>query len=77
MGSQISNIHTLLKFASKRMNSKFQLAELEDFVRDARWAYDRPIQQILEQVDISVEWMNRNYNAIVKWLQREVGTQPT
>lgn len=77
MGSQISNIHTLLKFATKRMNSKFQLSELEEFVRDAHWAYDRPIQQILEQVDISVDWMNRNYKPIVKWLQREAGTQPT
>ncbi|XP_064549574.1 aminopeptidase N [Drosophila montana] len=74
MGSQIANIHTLLKFVTKRMNTKFQLAELEEFVRDAHWAYDRPIQQIVEQVDISVDWMNRNYKSIVKWLQREAGT---
>ncbi|XP_034485827.1 aminopeptidase N [Drosophila innubila] len=71
MGSSISNIHTMLKFATKRMNSKYQLAELEEFVRDAHWVYDRPIQQIVEQVDIRVDWMNRNYKSIVNWLQRE------
>lgn len=73
MGSSINNIHTMLKFATKRMNSKYQLAELEEFVHDAHWVYDRPIQQIVEQVEIRVDWMNRNYNSIVKWLQREAG----
>ncbi|XP_068157458.1 aminopeptidase N [Drosophila tropicalis] len=74
MGSQITNIHTLLKFATKRMNSKYQLAEFEEFLRDAHWDYDRPIQQIVEQVETSVDWMTRNYKSIVKWLQREVGS---
>ncbi|XP_022215617.2 aminopeptidase N [Drosophila obscura] len=71
MGSQISNIHTMLKFATKRMNSKFQLAEFEDFVKDAHWDYDRPIRQIVEQVETSVDWMNRNYKSIVEWLKIE------
>ncbi|ALC47212.1 CG14516 [Drosophila busckii] len=71
MGSQVSNIHTLLRFATKRMNSMFQLSELEEFVRHARWVYDRPIQQILEQVEVNVDWMNRNYKSIVKWLQEQ------
>lgn len=73
MGSQITNIHSMLKFATNRINTKFQLAELEDFVRDANWGYDRPIQQMVEHAYIRVDWMNRNYKTIVKWLQREAG----
>jgi len=71
MGSQISNIHTLFKFATKRFNTKFQLGEFENFVKDAQWDYDRPIQQIVEQIETSVDWMNKNYKSIVTWLQKE------
>lgn len=71
MGSQMSHIHTLFKFATKRFNSKFQLSEFENFVKDARWDYGRPVQQIVEQIETSVDWMNRNYKSIVKWLQNE------
>lgn len=63
----------MLKFATSRINTKFELTELKEFVRDANWGNDRPIQQMVEHAYIRVDWMNRNYKTIVKWLQREAG----
>ncbi|XP_033167366.1 aminopeptidase N isoform X1 [Drosophila mauritiana] len=71
MGSQMSSIHTLFKFATKGFNSKFQLGEFENFVKDAHWDYDRPVQQIVEHIETSVDWMNKNYKSIVRWLENE------
>uniref|UniRef100_A0A034V8K5 Aminopeptidase N n=2 Tax=Bactrocera dorsalis TaxID=27457 RepID=A0A034V8K5_BACDO len=75
LGSTMSNINAILKFATKRMNSKFFLAELESFVKTDVKDNGRSIQQILEQVRVNVDWMARNYQDIIQWLQREAATR--
>ncbi|XP_018791450.1 PREDICTED: aminopeptidase N [Bactrocera latifrons] len=75
LGSTMSNINAILKFATKRMNSKFFLAELESFVKTDVKDNGRSIQQILEQVRVNVDWMARNYQDIIQWLQREAITR--
>lgn len=71
----MSNINTILKFATKRMNSKFFLTELESFIKTDVKDNGRSIQQILEQVRVNVDWMARNYQDIIQWLQREATTR--
>lgn len=75
LGSTMSNINMILKFATKRMNSKFFLAELESFIKTDVKDNGRSIQQILEQVRVNVDWMARNYQDIIQWLQREAITR--
>lgn len=71
----MSNINAILKYATKRMNSKFFLAELESFIKTDVKDNGRSIQQILEQVRVNVDWMARNYHDIIQWLQREATTR--
>ncbi|XP_036213132.2 aminopeptidase N [Bactrocera oleae] len=75
LGSTMSNINAILKYATKRMNSKFFLAELESFIKTDVKDNGRSIQQILEQVRVNVDWMARNYHDIIQWLQREATTR--
>ncbi|CAD6993578.1 unnamed protein product [Ceratitis capitata] len=71
LGSTMSNLNMILKFATKRMNTKYFLAELESFVKTDVKDNGLSIQQILEQVRINVDWMTRNYQDIIAWLMRE------
>lgn len=71
LGSSMANLHTILKYATKSMNSRFQLAALEWFIKNDLQDESRSIKQILEHVQGNVNWMNRNYKNIVHWLRRE------
>lgn len=53
------------------MNTRFQLAALEWFVKNDLQDESRPMKQILEHVQGNVNWMNRNYKNIVRWLRQE------
>ncbi|XP_036344816.1 aminopeptidase N-like [Rhagoletis pomonella] len=75
LGSTMSNLNMILKFATKRMNSKFFLTELESFIKTDVKDNGRSIQQILEQVRINVDWMSRNYQDIIAWLKREASAR--
>lgn len=67
----MSNFNTILKFATKRINSKYHLNELETFVRDEIKDTSRLSQQIVEHVQVNVNWMNKNYHTILEWLRNE------
>lgn len=67
----MSNFNTILKFATKRINSKYHLDELERFVRDVLKDNSRWSQQIVEHVQVNVNWMNQNYQTILEWLHKE------
>lgn len=67
----MSNLHSIVKYATKSMNSRFQLAALEWFVKNDLQDDSRPMKQILEHVQGNVNWMNRNYKNIVRWLRNE------
>ncbi|XP_067616976.1 aminopeptidase N [Eurosta solidaginis] len=71
LGSTMSNLNLILKFATKLMNSKFFLSELETFIKTDVKDNGRSVQQVLEQVRVNVDWMSRNYKDIIAWLQRE------
>lgn len=73
----MANLHTLLKFAAKPINSKYHLAELETFVRNDLKDSSRTIQQILEYVEVNINWMERNYQTIANWLRREANSNST
>lgn len=67
----MSNFNTILKFATKRINSKYHLKELQTFVADELKDNSRLSQQIVEHVQVNVNWMNTNYQTILEWLRKE------
>ncbi|XP_023293113.2 aminopeptidase N [Lucilia cuprina] len=71
LGSSMSNFNTILKFATKRINSKYHLNELEAFVTKELKDNSRLSQQIVEHVQVNVNWMNKNYQTILEWLRKE------
>lgn len=67
----MSNLNTIIKFPTKLMNTRFLLADLKSFVKNDLKETGRTIQQAVEQVQINVDWMDRNYNTIVEWLKKQ------
>lgn len=54
------------------MNNKFELAELKNFVNTHHREGGRAIQQAIEQVEVNIHWMERNYKSIINWLKTAV-----
>ncbi|XP_053945161.1 aminopeptidase N [Anastrepha ludens] len=71
LGATISDMTTILSFCTKRMNSKFFLTELKSFVENEVKDNSRSVQLVIEQVRVNIDWMSRNYQDIIAWLQRE------
>ncbi|KAM7359628.1 suppressor of ER stress-induced death isoform 1-T6 [Cochliomyia hominivorax] len=71
LGDSMSNFNIIMKFATKRINSKFHLNELETFIRDELKDTSRSSQQTIEHVQVNVNWMNKNYQNILQWLRNE------
>lgn len=53
------------------MNTKYNLIELEDFIKVKFSEIPRSVQQHIEQIKVNIDWMDRNYEDIVNWLQRQ------
>ncbi|XP_055847662.1 aminopeptidase N [Episyrphus balteatus] len=71
LGKSMSNLNMIIKFPTKLMNTRFLLADLKSFVKNDLKEAGRTVQQAVEQVQINVDWMDRNYNTIVEWLKQQ------
>ncbi|KAL5283636.1 hypothetical protein ACFFRR_006103 [Megaselia abdita] len=71
LGSTMNNMYTILSFPTKKMNTKYQLIELEDFIKQKFSETPRSIQQTIEQIKVNIDWMDSNYETIVNWLQKQ------
>uniref|UniRef100_T1GTL7 ERAP1-like C-terminal domain-containing protein n=1 Tax=Megaselia scalaris TaxID=36166 RepID=T1GTL7_MEGSC len=71
LGSTMNNLYMILSFPTKRMNTKYNLIELEDFIKIKFTEIPRSVQQHIEQIKVNIDWMDRNYAAIVNWLESQ------
>lgn len=64
----MSNLNTILKYSTRRLNTVYELEELNRFAENHMKETGRTIQQAIEKAEANIDWMNKNYQTIVQWL---------
>ncbi|XP_057331888.1 aminopeptidase N [Microplitis mediator] len=72
-GSSLLAINNIVKSATKKINTKYELKDLLDFAQEHSselGSATRTVQQSVEQADANIRWLDRNYITIRDWLLR-------
>lgn len=72
LGSSMSNLHTMLKYATKKITHRSQLHELKNFAANVVNDTGRTIQQVMERAEANIAWIDKNYQNIVTWLNEQI-----
>lgn len=71
IGSSMFMVSNIVRSTFKRINSKYELADLKRFAEDNAkelGTATRQVKQSIEQAEANIEWMEKNYDTIVRWL---------
>ncbi|KAL1390301.1 hypothetical protein pipiens_012445 [Culex pipiens pipiens] len=68
LGTSMSNLNMILKYSTKRLNSRYELDELKEFAQTHLKDTGRTIQQAIERAEANIAWMEENAATIVQWL---------
>ncbi|XP_015604737.1 aminopeptidase Ey [Cephus cinctus] len=72
-GTSLLTINNIVKSSTKRMNTRFELKDLLEFVTEHReelGTATRTVQQAMEQAEANIRWLERNHATIREWLNR-------
>ncbi|RZF47615.1 hypothetical protein LSTR_LSTR014684 [Laodelphax striatellus] len=68
-------LNTLIRLSSNRMNTDFELRSLREFVVERKEDLEsasKVVDQVLENAQANVNWMQMNYKTIIAWLTSAV-----
>lgn len=69
MGNSMGNVFGLVKYASRRINKKFELHEFKQFIHEKIKEPSRPVLQAIEQAETNYAWTQKSYDTVVEWLK--------
>ncbi|XP_055587207.1 aminopeptidase N [Uranotaenia lowii] len=70
LGTSMSNLNMILKFSTKRFNTRYELDELKEFAQKHLKDTGRTIQQAIERAEANILWMESNAKTIIEWLEQ-------
>ncbi|XP_011870128.1 PREDICTED: aminopeptidase N-like [Vollenhovia emeryi] len=71
----ISSLKEIIKSATKRLNTKYKLKDIKEFMRkhlDELGSARRTILQAIEQVESNIRWLDKYHGQIYNWLQKNI-----
>lgn len=72
-GMSLLTINSIVKSATRAINTKYELKDLLDFTnehKDELGSATRTIQQAIEQSEANIRWVNASHGVIYDWLKR-------
>uniref|UniRef100_A0A1B0DCY6 Aminopeptidase n=1 Tax=Phlebotomus papatasi TaxID=29031 RepID=A0A1B0DCY6_PHLPP len=69
LGSTMSNLNSILKYGTRRLNTRYELDELKRFADVHLKDSGRTVRQAIEKTEANIAWMERNFDVITEWLE--------
>ncbi|XP_011497365.1 PREDICTED: aminopeptidase N [Ceratosolen solmsi marchali] len=74
LGTSFSSINGIIKASTNRINSKYELKDLVEFVNEHKEEFgsaSRAAEQAIEHVEANIQWLERNHKKIYNWLKKK------